>query len=197
MLHERVVILNILTVQHPYSDESERFVEPEAEHVGGGVDVAKGAVEGERVAGVVGREALRGDELDDVTRADEFLPVLHDPLEFGLGEVSGRNADSPDVGQGGRGERARLAKQRVQFPQFRDRGNEYPIVVRLREEDREQITDIGDVLVNTPRWNASTIPRLTSGLIPKSSACRTMVPAMPQWCDQCYHRAREWCFPAA
>jgi HAE1 family hydrophobic/amphiphilic exporter-1 len=34
--------------------------------------------------------------------------------------------------------------------QFRDRGNEYPIVVRLREEDREQITDIGDVLVNTP-----------------------------------------------
>jgi HAE1 family hydrophobic/amphiphilic exporter-1 len=34
--------------------------------------------------------------------------------------------------------------------QFRERGNEYPIVVRLREEDREQITDIGDVLVNTP-----------------------------------------------
>jgi len=34
--------------------------------------------------------------------------------------------------------------------QFRDRGNEYPIVVRLREEDRGQIADIGDVLVNTP-----------------------------------------------
>jgi HAE1 family hydrophobic/amphiphilic exporter-1 len=34
--------------------------------------------------------------------------------------------------------------------QFRDRGNEYPIVVRLREQDREQIQDIGDVLVNTP-----------------------------------------------
>ncbi len=34
--------------------------------------------------------------------------------------------------------------------QFRQRGNEYPIVVRLREEDREQIQDIGDVLVNTP-----------------------------------------------
>jgi len=34
--------------------------------------------------------------------------------------------------------------------QFRDRGNEYPIVVRLREEDRGQINDIGDVLVNTP-----------------------------------------------
>src|SRR6266850_2392400 len=34
--------------------------------------------------------------------------------------------------------------------QFRQRGNEYPIVVRLREEDRGQVTDIGDVLVNTP-----------------------------------------------
>jgi len=34
--------------------------------------------------------------------------------------------------------------------QFRQRGNEYPIVVRLREADREQIQDIGDVLVNTP-----------------------------------------------
>jgi HAE1 family hydrophobic/amphiphilic exporter-1 len=34
--------------------------------------------------------------------------------------------------------------------QFRDRGNEYPIVVRLREQDREAISDIGDVLVGTP-----------------------------------------------
>jgi HAE1 family hydrophobic/amphiphilic exporter-1 len=34
--------------------------------------------------------------------------------------------------------------------QFRQRGNEYPIVVRLREEDRGQVVDIGDVLVSTP-----------------------------------------------
>ena len=40
--------------------------------------------------------------------------------------------------------------------QFRQRGNEYPIVVRLREEDREQINDIGDVLVNTP--NGQVVP---------------------------------------
>jgi HAE1 family hydrophobic/amphiphilic exporter-1 len=40
--------------------------------------------------------------------------------------------------------------------QFRQRGNEYPIVVRLREADREQITDIGDVLVNTP--NGQVVP---------------------------------------
>jgi HAE1 family hydrophobic/amphiphilic exporter-1 len=34
--------------------------------------------------------------------------------------------------------------------QFRERGNEYPIVVRLREEDREQLSDVGDVLLSTP-----------------------------------------------
>jgi HAE1 family hydrophobic/amphiphilic exporter-1 len=33
---------------------------------------------------------------------------------------------------------------------FRERGNEYPIMVRLREEDRSQILDIGDVLISTP-----------------------------------------------
>jgi HAE1 family hydrophobic/amphiphilic exporter-1 len=33
---------------------------------------------------------------------------------------------------------------------YRERGNEYPIVVRLREEDRERIRDVEDVLVSTP-----------------------------------------------
>ena len=34
---------------------------------------------------------------------------------------------------------------------FRQGGNEYPIVVRLREEDRQRIEDINDILVNTPQ----------------------------------------------
>jgi HAE1 family hydrophobic/amphiphilic exporter-1 len=34
--------------------------------------------------------------------------------------------------------------------QFRERGNEYPIVVQLRESDREEVSDVGDVLLNTP-----------------------------------------------
>ena len=38
----------------------------------------------------------------------------------------------------------------TQAAQFRERGNEYPIIVRLREADREGIADIGDVLVSTP-----------------------------------------------
>ena len=34
--------------------------------------------------------------------------------------------------------------------QFRERGNEYPVVVRLREADRREISDVGDVLLSTP-----------------------------------------------
>jgi HAE1 family hydrophobic/amphiphilic exporter-1 len=33
---------------------------------------------------------------------------------------------------------------------YRQHGNEYPIVVRLREEDRERIDDINDVLISSP-----------------------------------------------
>ncbi len=33
---------------------------------------------------------------------------------------------------------------------FRERGNEYPIVVRLRVEDRGRVADVNDVLVSTP-----------------------------------------------
>jgi HAE1 family hydrophobic/amphiphilic exporter-1 len=34
---------------------------------------------------------------------------------------------------------------------FRQGGNEYPIVVRLREEDRSRVDDINDILVGTPQ----------------------------------------------
>ena len=34
---------------------------------------------------------------------------------------------------------------------FRQAGNEYPIIVRLREEDRQRVDDINDILVNTPQ----------------------------------------------
>jgi HAE1 family hydrophobic/amphiphilic exporter-1 len=33
---------------------------------------------------------------------------------------------------------------------FRQHGNEYPIIVRLRQEDRERVEDINDVLINAP-----------------------------------------------
>jgi HAE1 family hydrophobic/amphiphilic exporter-1 len=38
----------------------------------------------------------------------------------------------------------------TQAAMFREAGNEYPIIVRLRAEDREEIAEVGDVLLNTP-----------------------------------------------
>jgi hydrophobic/amphiphilic exporter-1 (mainly G- bacteria), HAE1 family len=34
---------------------------------------------------------------------------------------------------------------------FRERGYEYPIIVRLREVDRERVSDVSDVLISTPQ----------------------------------------------
>jgi len=34
--------------------------------------------------------------------------------------------------------------------QFREAGNEYPIVIRLREADRERVEDLNELLINTP-----------------------------------------------
>ena len=34
---------------------------------------------------------------------------------------------------------------------FRQHGNEYPIIVRLREEDRGRVEDVNDVLISTPK----------------------------------------------
>ena len=50
--------------------------------------------------------------------------------------------------------------------QFRERGNEYPIIVRLREADREEISDIGDVLLSTPA--GQVVPAEPAGGRPRS-----------------------------
>ena len=39
----------------------------------------------------------------------------------------------------------------TQAAMFREAGNEYPIVVRLRQEDRNEIASVGDVLLSTPK----------------------------------------------
>ncbi|MEZ5288806.1 MAG: efflux RND transporter permease subunit [Vicinamibacterales bacterium] len=44
----------------------------------------------------------------------------------------------------------------TQAAMFREAGNEYPIVVRLREEDREEVASVGDVLLSTP--NGQVLP---------------------------------------
>ena len=55
----------------------------------------------------------------------------------------------------------------TQAAMFREAGNEYPIVVRLRESDREQISEVGDVLLSSasgqvlPAKNVMVIDRGT------------------------------------
>ena len=55
----------------------------------------------------------------------------------------------------------------TQAAMFRDAGNEYPIIVRLRQEDREEVAEVGDVLLNTsagqtvPAKNVMIIDRET------------------------------------
>ena len=55
----------------------------------------------------------------------------------------------------------------TQAAMYRDAGNEYPIVVRLRQEDREEVSEVGDVLLSTPAGqivpakNVMTIDRET------------------------------------
>jgi HAE1 family hydrophobic/amphiphilic exporter-1 len=52
---------------------------------------------------------------------------------------------------------------------FRDRGSEYPIVVRLREEERQGASDVEDVLVNTPQGQvlpAKNLMRLENAVGP-------------------------------
>jgi HAE1 family hydrophobic/amphiphilic exporter-1 len=39
----------------------------------------------------------------------------------------------------------------TQAAMFREAGNEYPIVVRLRQQDRGEISSVGDVLISTPQ----------------------------------------------
>ena len=38
----------------------------------------------------------------------------------------------------------------TQAAMFRQAGNEYPIIVRLREDERQDVDDVDDVLVSTP-----------------------------------------------
>jgi HAE1 family hydrophobic/amphiphilic exporter-1 len=50
----------------------------------------------------------------------------------------------------------------TQAAMFREHGNEYPIVVRLREADREQVSDVEDVLVSTAQGQVLPAKNLMS-----------------------------------
>ncbi|MEQ1574325.1 MAG: efflux RND transporter permease subunit [Vicinamibacterales bacterium] len=119
---------------------------------GGGADAGRLALE------------VRGHDLDDGRRiSQEALAVMRTTpgvADARIGNDAGRpeiaiRVDRPKAAMLGMTVQgvANTIQTNVQgttAAQYRERGNEYPIVVRLREADREGIADIGDVLVSTP-----------------------------------------------
>ena len=61
-------------------------------------------------------------------------------------------------------------------------GNEYPIVVRLRDEDREHVTDVNDVLVSSPQGQVLPVKNLMGSVTqsgPSRSSGRTRSASSP------------------
>jgi HAE1 family hydrophobic/amphiphilic exporter-1 len=107
---------------------------------------------------------IRGHDLDDARRvAQDVRKVMEDTpglADVNIGREEGRpeiavRVDRPKAAMLGMsvGSVASTIQTNVAgttAAQFRERGNEYPVVVRLREADREEIADVGDVLLSTP-----------------------------------------------
>ena len=107
---------------------------------------------------------IRGDDLDDSRRiAQEARAVMESTP--GIADVQvGREEGRPEIAIRVDRPKAAMLGMTPQTvtntiqtnvagttaAQYRERGNEYPVIVRLRSEDRQEISDIGDVLVATP-----------------------------------------------
>jgi HAE1 family hydrophobic/amphiphilic exporter-1 len=107
---------------------------------------------------------IRGHDLDDARRvANDARDMMEDIP--GLADISlSREDGRPEIAIRVDRPKAAMLGMSVQSvastiqtnvagttaAQFRERGNEYPVVVRLREADREEISDVGDVLLSTP-----------------------------------------------
>jgi HAE1 family hydrophobic/amphiphilic exporter-1 len=107
---------------------------------------------------------IRGHDLDDARRLAQDARVMMEDTD-GIADVQiGREEGRPEIAV--RVDRPKAAMLGMSVSnvattiqtnvagttaaQYRVRGNEYPVVVRLREADREAIGDVGDVLLSTP-----------------------------------------------
>jgi HAE1 family hydrophobic/amphiphilic exporter-1 len=107
---------------------------------------------------------IRGDDLDDARRiavdARRVMEGTPGLADVQLGRDEGRpeiaiRVDRPKAAVLGMTPQAVTNTIQTNVAgttaaQYRERGNEYPVIVRLREADREGVSDIGDVLVATP-----------------------------------------------
>jgi HAE1 family hydrophobic/amphiphilic exporter-1 len=113
---------------------------------------------------------IRGHDLDDARRLAQDARAMMEDTE-GIADVQiGREEGRPEIAV--RVDRPKAAMLGMSVSnvantiqtnvagttaaQYRERGNEYPVVVRLRETDREVISDVGDVLLSTP--NGQVVP---------------------------------------
>jgi HAE1 family hydrophobic/amphiphilic exporter-1 len=108
---------------------------------------------------------IRGDDLAEAQRlavsAKQLMDKVTEVRDVRIGRDDGRPelailVDRPkaallglSVNNVASGIRTSVGGTQAAF--FRQGGNEYPIVVRLREEDRQKVDDINDVLINTPQ----------------------------------------------
>ncbi len=108
---------------------------------------------------------IRGHELDLAKRLSQDLKALLDTTAGIADTRLGRDEGRPELAVRVDRDKAALLGMTVtgvantirtnvagtQAAMFREAGNEYPIVVRLREEDRDEIASVGDVLLSTPQ----------------------------------------------
>jgi HAE1 family hydrophobic/amphiphilic exporter-1 len=111
------------------------------------------------------RLEIRGDDLEESTRLAQEAKELLDTVPGVADARLGRDEARPELAV--RVDRAKAALLGLsattvantirtnvagtQAAMFRQQGNEYPIVVRLREDERQSVTDVEDVLVSTPQ----------------------------------------------
>ena len=106
---------------------------------------------------------IRGHELEDARRLTQQAKALMDQTPGIADSRLGREEGRPELAIHVDRPKAALLGLRLsdvantiqtdvagtQAAYFRERGNEYPIVVRLREEDRGSLTDVDEVRVST------------------------------------------------
>jgi len=128
---------------------------------------------------------IRGEDLQDARRVAQATKDLLDTIP-GLADARlGRDEGRPELAI--RVDRAKAALLGVSATtlantirtnvsgttaaQFREHGNEYPIIVRLREDERQNIDDVEDVLVSTPQGTvlpAKNLMRIDNAVGPQS-----------------------------
>jgi hydrophobic/amphiphilic exporter-1 (mainly G- bacteria), HAE1 family len=108
---------------------------------------------------------IRGHELDISKRVAADVKTLLDSTPGIVDSRVGREEGRPEIAVRVDRDKAALLGLSVtgvantirtnlagtQAAMFREAGNEYPIVVRLRQEDRGEIASVGDVLLSTPQ----------------------------------------------